>query len=54
MDPLNVKALVAWSVSTKVMELRSFLRLANYYRRIIEGYSFLAVSLTDLLNKDQP
>ena len=41
-----------WSIPTKVTELRSFLGLANYYRRFIKGYSKRVFPLTDLLKKD--
>ena len=33
--------------------MRSFLGLANYYRKFIKGYSKKVNSLTDLLKKDQ-
>lgn len=49
----KVKAILEWPTPTKVTELRSFLGLANYYRRFIEGYSKKVVVLTDLLKKDQ-
>jgi hypothetical protein len=35
-----------------IMELRSILGLANYYRRFIEGYSKKTIYLSDLLKKN--
>ena len=53
MDERKVQAVIDWPTPTKVTELRSFLGLANYYRRFIKGYSKIVSPLTDLLNKDQ-
>ena len=39
MDGAKVAAIQDWPAPTKVTELRSFLDLANYYRRFILGYS---------------
>jgi hypothetical protein len=50
-DPAKVKKLVAWSVPTTVTEIRSFLGLAGYYRRFIEGFSKIAKPMTSLLEK---
>jgi hypothetical protein len=36
-----------------VSEIRSFLGLASYYRRFIEGFSKIVKPLTTLLEKDQ-
>ncbi|KAL0307237.1 UNVERIFIED_CONTAM: Retrovirus-related Pol polyprotein from transposon.6 [Sesamum radiatum] len=36
-----------------MVDLRSFLELANYYRRFIKEYSKIVNPLTDLLRKDQ-
>ncbi|PKI50762.1 hypothetical protein CRG98_028904, partial [Punica granatum] len=51
MDPSKVASIMEWESPTKVTELRSFLGLANYYRRFIKGYSSITVPLTDLLKK---
>ena len=53
MDERKVEVLIDWLTPTKVTELQSFLRLANYYLRFIKGYSKIVSSLTDLLKKDQ-
>nr|XP_016483424.1 PREDICTED: uncharacterized protein LOC107804107 [Nicotiana tabacum] len=53
MDRDKVEAIQDWEAPTKVPELRSFLGLANYYRRFIFGYSAIASPLTDLLKKDR-
>ena len=54
MDEAKVKAIQDWEAPTKMTELRSFLGLANYYRRFISGYSAIAVPLTELLKKNRP
>ncbi|KAJ7971607.1 Retrotransposon protein, putative, Ty3-gypsy subclass [Quillaja saponaria] len=51
MDLDKVKAIQVWKTPTSVTELRSFLGLANYYRRFVEGYSRRAAPLTELLKK---
>ncbi|CAL1380625.1 unnamed protein product [Linum trigynum] len=53
MDEAKVEAIRGWEPPTRVTELRSFLGLANYYRRFIKGYSALAAPLTDLLKKNK-
>jgi hypothetical protein len=54
MDPRKVQAIREWVAPIKVGELRSFLGLANYYRKFIKGYSKLVSPLTDLLQKGKP
>uniref|UniRef100_A0A3Q7JUQ6 Reverse transcriptase domain-containing protein n=1 Tax=Solanum lycopersicum TaxID=4081 RepID=A0A3Q7JUQ6_SOLLC len=40
MDPKKVKAIVEWQAPRHVKDLRSFLGLANYYRKFIAGSDF--------------
>jgi hypothetical protein len=48
-DPAKVKEIVVWSRPTTVTEVRSFLGLAGYYRRFIEGFSKVVKPMTSLL-----
>jgi hypothetical protein len=50
-DPAKVKEIVVWSIPTTVTEIRSFLELAGYYRRFIEGFSEIAKPMTSLMEK---
>jgi hypothetical protein len=50
-DPAKVKGIVAWSIPTIITKIRSFLGLAGYYRRFIEGFSKIAKPMTSLLEK---
>jgi len=52
-DPSKVEAVLSWECPKSVSEIRSFLGLAGYYRRFIEGFSRLALPLTTLTRKDQ-
>ena len=38
-DPEKVKAMMDWPRPTSVAGIKSFLGLAGYYRRFIEGFS---------------
>ena len=53
MDPAKVQAIQEWQPPTNVSELRSFLGLANYYRKFVIDYSKIALPLTELLKKSQ-
>ncbi|GKD92719.1 hypothetical protein Tco_1372556, partial [Tanacetum coccineum] len=53
MDPTKVEAITKWPRSTSVTEVRSFLGLAGYYRRFVEGFSRLALPLTKLMRKSE-
>jgi hypothetical protein len=50
-DLKKVKAVVEWTRPTSVFEIRSFLGLAGYYQRFIEGCSKLLGPLTALTRK---
>jgi ribonuclease HI len=50
---LKVKEIVVWSIPTTVTEDRSFLGLAGYYWRFIEGFSKIAKLMTSLLVKER-
>nr|GEZ33465.1 putative reverse transcriptase domain-containing protein [Tanacetum cinerariifolium] len=51
MDPAKVEPVTKWLRPKTVTEIRSFLGLAGYYRRFLEGFSHLALSLTKLMRK---
>jgi hypothetical protein len=50
-DPSKVWDVLNWSQPKNVSEIRSFLGLAGYYRRFIEGFSKIVKPLTTLLEK---
>jgi len=50
-DPSKFDAISQWETPTSVTEVRSFLGLAGYYRRFIDGFSKLALLLTQLTCK---
>ena len=51
-DPKKVKVVVEWTRLTSMFEIQSFLGLAGYYRRFIEGFSKLSGPLTALTRKN--
>ena len=51
-DPSKVTDVLNWKAPTDVGEIHSFLGLAGYYRRFIEGFSKLAKPMTALLEKN--
>nr|GFC22236.1 retrotransposon protein, putative, Ty3-gypsy subclass [Tanacetum cinerariifolium] len=49
MDPAKVEAITKWPRPMSMTGVRSFLGLAGYYRRFVEGFSRLALPLTKLM-----
>jgi hypothetical protein len=52
-DPSKVQDVLSWSAPTSVGDIQSFLRLAGYYRRFIEGFLKISKPMTELLEKDK-
>jgi hypothetical protein len=52
-DPSKIEDVLNWNTPTSVSGIRSFLGLAGYYRRFIEGFSKISKPMTELLGKDK-
>ncbi|WVZ70556.1 hypothetical protein U9M48_019215, partial [Paspalum notatum var. saurae] len=53
-DPSKISSVMDWKVPEVVKEVRGFLGLAGYYRRVIESFSRIAKPMTSLLEKGVP
>jgi hypothetical protein len=51
-DPSKVQEVLDWKSPKSVMQIRSFLRLAEYYRRFIPNFSKISKPMTKLLEKN--
>jgi hypothetical protein len=52
-DPTKVEAIMKWHALTNVPEVCSFMGLAGYYRRFVEGFSKIANPITKLQKKNK-
>jgi hypothetical protein len=52
-DPSKVQDVLSWKAPMSVSDIQSFLRLAGYYRRFIEGFSKISKPMTELIEKDK-
>ena len=50
-DQMKIEDIVNLPRPTNVAEVRSFLGMAGYYRRFIEGFSKIALPITRLIRK---
>ena len=50
-DPAKIEAVREGEQPRKVTDIKSFLRLAGYYRRFIENFSKIAKPMINLLKK---
>jgi len=53
-DLAKVEAMIQWECPKSVTKIRSFVGLAGYYQRFIEGFSKIVAPLTQLTRKDHP
>jgi hypothetical protein len=53
MDPSKIQDVLSWNVPMSVGKIWSFLGLAGYNWRFIEGFSKISKPMTELLEKDK-
>lgn len=53
MNQSRIYVVLQWETSKSVIEIRSFLGLVGYYRKFIEDFSKLSLSLTQLTRKGE-
>ncbi|XP_017628564.1 uncharacterized protein LOC108471461 [Gossypium arboreum] len=53
-DPKKIETIVQWKALRNVSDVHSFLGLAGYYLRFVNGFSKIALPMTKLLQKNVP
>ena len=53
MEQEKIKAVKEWKTPTKVKDVESFLRFANFYQRFIHNFSYMAKPLNELKGKKE-
>jgi hypothetical protein len=53
MDQRRIQDVLSWNVPPIVGDIQSFLGLASYYQRFIEGFLKIVNPMTELLEKDK-
>ena len=51
-DEENIKAIRDWPTPKNVTEVRSFHRLASFYRQFVKHFSMLASPLNEIVKKN--
>ena len=53
MEQEKIKAIKEWKTLTKVKNMESFLRFANFYQHFIQNFSHIAKPLNELKGKKE-
>jgi len=53
MEQEKIKAVKEWKTPTKVKDVKSFLRFANFYQRFIQNFSHTVKPLNELKTKKE-
>jgi hypothetical protein len=52
-DPSKIHDVFSWNAPMSVSDIQSFLGLAGYYQRFVEGFSKISKLMIELLEKDK-